>query len=69
MVPDDIALHLRQQLLHPDIMVPPLLWLVSEEASGVTGSRFAANLWDASIPPKQAAEKSRTTAGWIPQTA
>ena len=42
MVPGDIAPHLRQQLLPPDIMVPPLLWLVSEEASGVTGSRFAA---------------------------
>src|SRR5216683_1029220 len=69
MVPGDIAPHLRQQLLPPDIMVPPLLWLVSEEASGVTGSRFAANLWDTALPPQQAAEKSRTTAGWIPQTA
>ncbi len=69
MVPGDIAPHLRQQLLPPDIMVPPLLWLVSEQASGVSGSRFDANLWDAALPPRQAAEKSRTTAGWIPQTA
>ena len=69
MVPGDIAPHLRQQLLHPDIIVPPLLWLVSEESSGVTGSRFVANLWDATLPPKLAAEKSRTTAGWIPQTS
>src|SRR5216683_1574402 len=69
MVPAGIAPHLRQRLLHPDIMIPPLLWLVSEEASGVTGSRFVANLWDATLPPRQAAEKSRTTAGWIPQTA
>ncbi len=64
-----VAPHLRQQLLPPDIMVPPLLWLVSEQASGVSGSRFDANLWDAALPPRQAAEKSRTTAGWIPQTA
>jgi NAD(P)-dependent dehydrogenase (short-subunit alcohol dehydrogenase family) len=69
MVPQDIPTHLRQQLLHPDIMIPPLLWLVSEAASGVTGRRFVANLWDATLPPDQAAEKSRTTAGWIPQTA
>jgi NAD(P)-dependent dehydrogenase (short-subunit alcohol dehydrogenase family) len=69
MVPGDIAPRLRQQLLHPDIMISPLLWLVSETASGVTGSRFAANLWDATLPPEQAAEKSRTTAGWIPQTS
>jgi NAD(P)-dependent dehydrogenase (short-subunit alcohol dehydrogenase family) len=69
MVPPDIPPHLRQKLLHSDIMIPPLLWLVSEAASGVTGSRFAANLWDATLPPGQAAEKSRTTAGWIPQTS
>jgi NAD(P)-dependent dehydrogenase (short-subunit alcohol dehydrogenase family) len=67
MVPPDIPLHLREKLLHPDIMIPPLLWLVSEAASGVTGSRFAANLWDVALPPDEAAEKSHTTAGWIPQ--
>jgi hypothetical protein len=50
-------------------MIPPLLWLVSEAASGVTGSRFAANLWDATLPTEQAAEKSRATAGWIPQSS
>jgi 3-oxoacyl-[acyl-carrier protein] reductase len=67
MVPGDIPSRLRQQLLHPDIMIPPLLWLVSDAASGVTGSRFAANLWDAALLPEHAAEKSRMTAGWIPQ--
>ena len=67
MVPQDIAPHLRQKLLHPDIMIPPLLWLVSEAAGGVTGARFGANLWDATLTPEQAAEKSRTVAGWIPQ--
>jgi 3-oxoacyl-[acyl-carrier protein] reductase len=69
MVPPDIPLHLREKLLHPDIMVPPLLWLVSEAASEVTGSRLAANVWDESLPPEQAAEKSRTTAGWGAQIA
>jgi NAD(P)-dependent dehydrogenase (short-subunit alcohol dehydrogenase family) len=69
MVPSDIAPRLRQQLLLPDIMIPPLLWLVSEAANEVTGSRLAANLWDATLPPEQAAEKSRAKAGWIPQTS
>lgn len=69
MVPPDIPVHLRQNLLHPDIMIPPLLWLVSDAANEVTGSRFAANLWDATLPPEQAVEKSRTAAGWIPQTS
>ena len=69
MVPADIAPHLREKLLHPDIMIPPLLWLVSEAASDVTGSRFAANLWEAALPPDRAAEKSRTTTGWVTQTS
>ncbi len=45
MVPREIS---RAHLLDPNIMVPPLLWLVSESAGNVTGSRFAANLWDSS---------------------
>jgi NAD(P)-dependent dehydrogenase (short-subunit alcohol dehydrogenase family) len=69
MVPRDIPSHLRKKLLHPDIMIPPLLWLVSEAANNVTGSRFIAGLWDTTLPPKQAAEKSRSTAGWIPQNS
>ncbi|HEX4641989.1 MAG TPA: SDR family oxidoreductase, partial [Candidatus Acidoferrales bacterium] len=44
MVPPDSPLHLRETLLHPDSIVPPLLGLVSDAANDVTGSRFAANL-------------------------
>ncbi len=66
MVPLDIPIHLREKLLPPDIMIAPLLWLVSEAANEVTGSRFDAKLWDASLPPEQAAEKARATAGWAP---
>jgi hypothetical protein len=47
---------------------PPLLELVSEAVTGMTGNCFAANLWDSELPPEQAAVKSRMTAGWIPQT-
>jgi NAD(P)-dependent dehydrogenase (short-subunit alcohol dehydrogenase family) len=62
MVPQDID---ARRLLDPNIMVPPLLWLASESAGGVTGGRFVANLWDTSLPPEQAAEKARSTAGWM----
>ena len=44
-------------MLQPEIMVPPLLWLISDAASGVTARRFVAMDWDASLPPAQAAEK------------
>ncbi len=64
MVPGDIAPYLREKLLHPDIMISPLLWLVSEASGGVTGSRFDAKLWDAGLGPGLAVEKARTIAGW-----
>src|SRR4030081_523965 len=62
MVPPNIA---RERLLDPNIMVPPLLWLASESAGEMTGGRFIANFWDASLPPEQAAEKARSAAGWM----
>jgi 3-oxoacyl-[acyl-carrier protein] reductase len=68
MVPPDVALHLRQNLLHPDVMIPPLLWLASDAANEVSGSRFVANLWDPALPPAEAAQKSHVSAGWAAQT-
>jgi NAD(P)-dependent dehydrogenase (short-subunit alcohol dehydrogenase family) len=65
MVPHDIAPEARRRLLDPSIMVPPLLWLTSPAADGTTGGRFVARLWDSSLPPEQAAERARSTAGWM----
>src|ERR1700676_2306249 len=65
MVPGNIAPQIRRHLLRPEIMVQPLLWLASEMADEVTGARFAASLWDTSLPPALAAEKARSTAGSI----
>jgi NAD(P)-dependent dehydrogenase (short-subunit alcohol dehydrogenase family) len=64
MVPGDLAPAVRQKLIQPDVMIPPLLWLVSDAASGVTGARFTANLWDTTLPPEQAGKKACTSAGW-----
>lgn len=41
MVPDEQAAGLRN-LLEPEIMGPPVVWLASAEASGVTGERLVA---------------------------
>ena len=45
MIPDGFPAALRPSLLDPAIMVPPLLWLISAEADGVTGRRFDASQW------------------------
>ncbi len=45
MIPAGFPEASRAGLLSPEIIVPPLLWLVSSEADGVTGLRFDASRW------------------------
>src|SRR5215470_1681784 len=55
----------REKMLRPAIMVPPLLWLLSDEAREVNGKRFIAADWDISVPPTQAAEKAGAPIAWL----
>ena len=60
----DAAVADRGRLLRPEIMAPPLLWLVSDAAAVVTGRRFLAAHWDTSLPPAEAAEKCGAPIAW-----
>jgi NAD(P)-dependent dehydrogenase (short-subunit alcohol dehydrogenase family) len=62
-VPDGAGLD-RARLLRPEIMVPPLLWLISQAAAQVTGRRFIAAHWDTTLPPAQAAEACGAPIAW-----
>jgi NAD(P)-dependent dehydrogenase (short-subunit alcohol dehydrogenase family) len=55
----------RDKMLRPAIMVPPLLWLLSSEASAVNGKRFIAADWDTALPPARAAEKAGAPIAWL----
>ena len=55
----------RSKMLRPEIMLPPLLWLVSDEAASVTGRRFIAADWDISLPSAQAAEAAGAPVAWL----
>jgi NAD(P)-dependent dehydrogenase (short-subunit alcohol dehydrogenase family) len=54
----------RQDMIQPEVMAAPLVWLVSEAAGGVTGRRFLAVHWDPALPPAQAAEKAGAPVAW-----
>ena len=54
----------RTTLIQPDVMVPPLLWLVSDAAAQTTGRRFLGVQWDAALPPEQAAERAGAPVAW-----
>ncbi len=62
MVPESARAELRARMLRPEIVMPPLLWLVSSAADDTTGERFNASLWDSSLAPRLAAEKARAHA-------
>jgi NAD(P)-dependent dehydrogenase (short-subunit alcohol dehydrogenase family) len=54
----------REKMLRPDIMGPPISWLVSDASSGFTGQRITAARWDVSLPPKDAARRASRPIGW-----
>jgi NAD(P)-dependent dehydrogenase (short-subunit alcohol dehydrogenase family) len=54
----------RAEMIQPAVMAPPLNWLVSDAAGGVTGRRFLAAHWDPSLPPEEAAAKAGAPVAW-----
>ena len=54
----------RATMIQPEVMVPPLVWLVSDAAANVSGRRFLGVHWDPALPPEQAAEKSGAAVAW-----
>jgi NAD(P)-dependent dehydrogenase (short-subunit alcohol dehydrogenase family) len=54
----------RGEMIQPEVMAPPLVWLVSEAAAEVTGRRFLAVHWDPQLPPAEAAEKAGAPVAW-----
>jgi NAD(P)-dependent dehydrogenase (short-subunit alcohol dehydrogenase family) len=54
----------RAKMIQPEVMVTPLLWLVSDAAGNVTGRRFLGVHWDTKLPPEEAAEKAGAPVAW-----
>ena len=54
----------REDLIQPDVMAVPVVWLASEASNGWTGRRLIAGFWDASLPPREAADKASDPAAW-----
>ncbi len=63
MVPPEAGFD-RAQMIQPEAMAPPLVWLVSDAAAAVTGRRFLAVHWDAALMPEEAAEKAGAPVAW-----
>ena len=64
MVPDTVSETAKSAMLDPSIMVPPLLWLVSPAADGMTGRRLVATKWQTGGDGQSAADAATEQAGW-----
>jgi NAD(P)-dependent dehydrogenase (short-subunit alcohol dehydrogenase family) len=53
---------IRGRGLDPTIIVPMAVWLASPSSDGITGCRYAADFWDDTLSPDEAAERCREQA-------
>ncbi len=54
----------RSKLIAPEVMVPPLVWLCSNESDGISGQRFIGARWDKNLPGAEAAKAAGAPAAW-----
>jgi NAD(P)-dependent dehydrogenase (short-subunit alcohol dehydrogenase family) len=54
----------RDKMLRPEIMGPPIRYIVSDEGAALHGMRITAARWDPSLPPAEAAKKATRAIGW-----
>jgi gluconate 5-dehydrogenase len=60
MIPDEVSAESRAGLLSPDVMGPPIVFLASPEAEGLTGARIVARDWQRWLADFRAARDGAT---------
>jgi hypothetical protein len=63
MVPQESG-YARKDLVQPDVMGPPIVWLCSPAADGITGNRYIAAEWDGALTPALAEQRCRAPIAW-----
>ncbi len=63
MVPETSGFE-RSQLIPPRVMAPPIVWLCSDAANGITGNRYVAAEWDPDAPQEQVEQRCRAPIAW-----
>ena len=54
----------RGDLIQPEAMQAPVVWLASDQSKEVNGRRFIAYYWDEDLPIEQRLEKAGAPAAW-----
>jgi NAD(P)-dependent dehydrogenase (short-subunit alcohol dehydrogenase family) len=54
----------KEQLIRPEVMQAPVVWLASEASNGFNGRRIIAYFWDERLPLEARVEKASAPAAW-----
>ena len=54
----------RAELIQPEVMQAPAVWLASEGSNQINGRRFIAYYWDETLPLQDRLEKAGAPAAW-----
>ncbi|MBC8474357.1 MAG: SDR family oxidoreductase [Cryomorphaceae bacterium] len=54
----------RHRMLRPEIMGPPVSWLISDASQAMSGKRIIAAQWENKLEPEEAARSASREAGW-----
>ena len=63
LIPDD-ADHERANMIQPEVMQAPVVWLASDASDGINGQRFIGYYWNEELPLRERLEKAAAPAAW-----
>ena len=63
LIPDDTD-HQRENMIEPEVMQAPVVWLASDASDGINGQRFVGYYWDEDLPLVERLEKAAAPAAW-----
>ncbi len=63
LIPDDTD-HQRENMIEPEVMQAPVVWLASDASDSINGQRFIGYYWDEDLPLVERLEKAAAPAAW-----
>jgi len=63
LIPDDTD-YVRDNMISPDVMMAPVVWLASDESNDINGQRFIGYNWNEDLPLAERLEKAAAPAAW-----
>ena len=63
LIPEDTD-HQRENMINPEVMQAPVVWLASDASNGINGQRFIGYYWDEDMRLEERMKKAAAPAAW-----